>query len=1445
MKRFNFYFIFLLLISFYDAGAQCTATITPAGPVTFCSGGQVVLNANTAAGNTYVWLRNGVTVQSGTGSSYTASTAGYYVVQITTSGGCVAASTGLNVNILTNGNGITANGFVGIGCVNGGVNLSATVATGNSYQWKLYGGNISGATASTYSTSTVGTYTCQISNGSCSVLSNSINVIAQTATTNVAGPSVFCTSGNTSLSTTLNIGSGTTTYQWQKNNIDIPGQTFQSLAPSTSGDYRCRITSTGFCNAPTYSNNVNIQAGTAPLIYINTVAQGPAMLDLCGVSAYADVAVFDASTDMYYWGWDPITWYRNGYPLPSFGNVLYSVYQSGNYTADMVTACGTSYANVLFTLRILNPDHPPEITHFGNLPACAGLTLEVENGGAYFDSHQWKFNGAIIPGAISSSYNAMQSGDYSCIVSNSCGSLESAVKTITLYPVPAPVITSTTTNLCTGSSVTLSTAYNSNFNYRWRLNGVIISGATSSTYAATQAGSYDCKIYNNCADTVYTNAIVLNTVSLPTAVITAPVATSACTGSTVNLAANTSSGYIYRWLQNGVPLSNTGQAVYTATASGRYSVIITNSNGCIDTSESIPVFFGAPSVTVSSNYTMPVCPSQYFTLSAALTNGIADTYQWKLNGVDIPGKTSSMLAVTAVAAGTYSVTVSNPCGSVTSAGIAVTLKSATPASITATGPTGFCPPGSVTLNANTGTGLTYQWYRTYSNGPISGATGSSYTADTTGIFWVNVTSSATGCTASSNQIKASRTGIVATISVSGTVAACSTYVLTANSAPGFSYQWRKGGVNISGATSQSYTVTSTGTYTVAETGTCGVSISDGVSVEIYTGPFAYASSQIYPSGTSACSGSGLYIGINRFILPPYVSNISIQWLLNGSPLGAPVIPTSSNTVLYPAVTGNYSMQVTNVCGTMTSNVAAITINPLPSVTISAAGSTTICNGSSVVLNATTTTGNTRQWRRNNQVINNATAATYTATLAGSYTCEVTSPDGCKMISNEIDVISNGSIPSVQSAAGSYYICRSTTSNIYSIAPVSGASAYTWSVPTGATIVSGQGTTTISVDYSSTAATGNICVYATVACGSGASSCIPVRVVSSKPAAPASISGTTYPCASTTGKIYSCPTVTNAAGYTWTVPTGATITAGQGTDRITVDFSSAFVSGAIKVLAFNCKGNSANTSLNVYAIAVTPTLTGPSVGVCPNSSATYTINSTAGTTGFVWYAPGNASISSGQYTSQAIVYFNSQYVNDTLFVEARNSCGSSPKKSLIVKTVPNAPGTITGAATICANQSGVAYSIPAVTGATSYEWVVPAGAVIVSGQSTTSIVVNFATTAGYVKVRSGNACGYSIYRNKAVSVNCRVKHQLSVSDGITVFPIPASDEISISIHEEFSSTVNIRLYDITGKLIIEKSVGNYIAGEGINLDTKNCSAGSYMLKVQTESGSYMEKVIIAR
>ncbi|HYV92696.1 MAG TPA: T9SS type A sorting domain-containing protein [Chitinophagales bacterium] len=141
------------------------------------------------------------------------------------------------------------------------------------------------------------------------------------------------------------------------------------------------------------------------------------------------------------------------------------------------------------------------------------------------------------------------------------------------------------------------------------------------------------------------------------------------------------------------------------------------------------------------------------------------------------------------------------------------------ASITPGGPTTFCSGGSVTLNAIVAANRAYQWKKGANN--ISGATLSSYTATTSGHYKVTVTNTLTGCSKTTPNATVVTVNALpaATITPQGPTTFCAgeSVMLQANNGAGLTYQWKKGGIYISGATLQNYTATTAGTYKVIVT----------------------------------------------------------------------------------------------------------------------------------------------------------------------------------------------------------------------------------------------------------------------------------------------------------------------------------------------------------------------------------------------------------------------------------------------------------------------------------------------------------------------------------------------------------------------------------------------------------------------------------------------------
>jgi hypothetical protein len=149
-----------------------------------------------------------------------------------------------------------------------------------------------------------------------------------------------------------------------------------------------------------------------------------------------------------------------------------------------------------------------------------------------------------------------------------------------------------------------------------------------------------------------------------------------------------------------------------------------------------------PSAGITAGGATTFCSGGSVLLS--VPSGANKAYQWKKSGVNIPGATLS--SYTATASENYKVSVTNTatgCSKTTAVPTYITVNPVPSSTITPQGPTTFCAGGSVTLKANSGAGLTYQWKKNGTN--ISGAANINYIATTAGVYRTKVTN-ANGCT---------------------------------------------------------------------------------------------------------------------------------------------------------------------------------------------------------------------------------------------------------------------------------------------------------------------------------------------------------------------------------------------------------------------------------------------------------------------------------------------------------------------------------------------------------------------------------------------------------------------------------------------------------------------------------------------------------------------------
>ncbi|MBZ4035596.1 T9SS sorting signal type C domain-containing protein [Flavobacterium sp. 17A] len=199
------------------------------------------------------------------------------------------------------------------------------------------------------------------------------------------------------------------------------------------------------------------------------------------------------------------------------------------------------------------------------------------------------------------------------------------------------------------------------------------------------------------------------------------------------------------------------------------------------------------------------------------------------------------------------------------------------------------------------------------------------------------------------------------------------------------------------------------------------------------------------------------------------------------------------------------------------------------------------------------------------------------------------------------------------------------------------------------------------------------------------------------------SGTVTQCPSLAGQVYSV-TATNALSYTWTVPTGWSITAGQGTNTVTVTTGTSGQNGNIGVTATNACGTTAVKNLAVTVVSG-PTLSQPSPAgqtVCINAAMTaLSVTASAGSgtiSNYKWYSnttnsnTGGTLVQNANSSATTNSYTPSSATSGTLYYYAivtnSNNCTTTSAVSgaITVNPVHTISATTAVNQTVCQNSA---------------------------------------------------------------------------------------------------------------------------------------------------------------
>jgi hypothetical protein len=410
----------------------------------------------------------------------------------------------------------------------------------------------------------------------------------------------------------------------------------------------------------------------------------------------------------------------------------------------------------------------------------------------------------------------------------------------------------------------------------------------------------------------------------------------------------------YQWMKSGTNISGATGATYTisstTTAStGSYTVAVSNSAGSKTSNAATLTVNVTPAITTQPT-SQTVTAGQSVSFTVVATGTPAPTYQWKKNGTAISGATSATYTIastTTSSAGTYTVTVTNTAGSVTSSNAVLTVNAAAAPKITT-------QPSSQTVTAGqsvsftvvaTGTPTpTYQWKKGTSS--ISGATSATYTITSTttssaGTYTVAVSNSA-GSVTSSNAVLTVNAAVAPTITtqpLSQTVNAGQSvsFSVVATGSPTLTYQWKLGGTAINGATSATYTISSpttasAGIYTVVVTNSAGSKTSNNATLTV--------NAVVGPSITTQPTSKSVTVGQSASftVVASGTAPLTYQWKKNNTAISGATSATYTIASVGVGDAASYTVTITNSAGSVTSNAAVLTVNAAnqsPVVTLTA------------------------------------------------------------------------------------------------------------------------------------------------------------------------------------------------------------------------------------------------------------------------------------------------------------------------------------------------------------------------------------------------------------------------------------------------------------------------------------------------------------------------------
>jgi hypothetical protein len=645
------------------------------------------------------------------------------------------------------------------------LNLSIT-ASGSApltYQWYYNSSPVSNATNNIYGISSAlsshaGSYYCIVTNSCSTAQSNTSTLTVNTAPaiTSQTSGAIRCTGQSQTFSITAT-GSSPLTYQWYKDTAAISSATnnsytINSLTAAHSGTYYCIV-----------SNSCGTAQSTNKVLVVNSppsITSQTSNTTLCSGQGMIFNVTANGSTPLSY------QWYFNSSSISGATNNNYIINSAissntGTYYCIVSNSCGTAQAsNISLTVNTA-----PSITsQTGSASRCTGQsqTFSVTVTGTAPITYQWYRDTTTLSGATNNTYtiNALtvnDAGNYYCIARNSCGTVQSNLKIITVNTPPDITYQSPGSSICEGNPLALNVAVTGSnpMSYQWYLNSNPITGAITDAYTISTAstihtGTYYCRATNMCGSDQSANInMVINT---PPNIISQSGNVTFCVGQSVmfSITATGTFPLSYQWYEDSSAINGATNTMYAINNivygdAGNYYCIVSNMCGDI---QSLPKTLNVNVPPALTSYTpnSDRCEGENIIFTATTDGTQPIYYQWYKDGAAIYGAVFANYTRNTLKgsdSGNYFCIASNICGQKTTPYIHLYMYE--PVTVYKQARDTSKCIGDATLfyvNAKGTQPITYQWY--FQDNLISGADSNYYYLDSLttsdeGIYYCELT----------------------------------------------------------------------------------------------------------------------------------------------------------------------------------------------------------------------------------------------------------------------------------------------------------------------------------------------------------------------------------------------------------------------------------------------------------------------------------------------------------------------------------------------------------------------------------------------------------------------------------------------------------------------------------------------------------------------------------